>query len=115
MKWWALANAIGPAAVTDMMITGCLSHQFMCSPCLPEKEPAPSSMALVTMGAGLALVVWSEKEVYFFALLWIASKAANRYPQTGLARDLHILLFFFLFPDLNFHHLCTSFSTPLST
>lgn len=31
----------------------------------------------------------------------LVPKAANRYPQTGQALDLHTLLFFFSFPDLN--------------
>lgn len=44
----------------------------------------------------------------------VVPKAADRYSQTGPVHDLHTLLFFFLFPDINFHHPCTSLSPPES-
>lgn len=56
----------------------------MCSTCSPEKVPAPFSVALVTMGAGLALVVWSEKQVCFFVLLqwqWLSPRLPTGTPR----------------------------------
>lgn len=84
MKRWAVANATRPAAVTDLMIQGCLSCQSMCSPCSPEIAPAPSSVALVTMGTCLALVMWSEKQVCFFVLLlcqWLCPRLPTGTPR----------------------------------
>lgn len=42
MKWWTGTNAIGPTVVAGITLLECLSHEFICSPCLPEKAPAPS-------------------------------------------------------------------------
>lgn len=101
--------------VTDMMTPACFSHQSMCLPCLPEKAPAASSVALVTMGTGLALVMWSEEQVCFSATVAAAvPKATDRQPKAGLVHGLYTLLLFFSFPGLNFQYPCTSLSPPQS-
>lgn len=107
MKLWAVVSATRPSGVADMMIPGCLSCQSICSSCSSEKAPAPFFVGLMTLGRfGTCFLVRKTSLFIWSALVAVVlPKAADRYTQTGQAYDLHTLLFFLSFPDLNFHHL----------
>lgn len=58
---WATASATRSAVVTDTVVPGCLSHPATCVlPLLAQGTPTLHGHE--TMGAGLALVGWSEIE-----------------------------------------------------
>ena len=58
IKWCVVTDVIKPVTDTDMAILGCLSHLSGCKP--GRTTPA---LILLTVQAGLNLVVWSEQQV----------------------------------------------------
>lgn len=114
---WATAAATRSAAVTNTLVPGCLSQPATCAlPFLAQGSPFSTLHGCETMGAGLALVGWSEIENISLSYSGSSSHAQGYWwvPTDGISKNSIPCYPFFSFLTFFFTTLTSSFSTLVS-